>query len=115
MLLRLLRWVQIAQLAPGAMVHGRQDVQTALFKPKWKQLLPGHAAARTPEQQEQQRRREEQAAAKLLWLRFEEQIAHLLDGWKVYWRWVPHPPLAPSMAVRAGAARLWPQPCCPTA
>ena len=79
--------MQIAKLAPSAMVHGRQDMPVALFKPQWKQLLPHMNPAAATAQQQQQRK----APQKPLWLRIEEQIAHSMDGWKVYFRWGQDP------------------------
>ncbi|GAB4814211.1 hypothetical protein N2152v2_001257 [Parachlorella kessleri] len=77
---------KIAQQAPGAMVHGREDLKRALFKPQWKQLLPGHHTLLQQEQQHAQQGRQHGHKAKSVWRRLEEQISHSLDGWKVYLR-----------------------------
>lgn len=65
----------IARIAPEAMVHGREDVDTAIFRPPWKRLLGRQTKetdARLPPDQFIQRAR--------------SHVARSLDGWKTYFR-----------------------------
>ena len=65
----------IARIAPDAMVHGREDVDTAMFRPPWKRLLKRHDGANDarlyPEHYIQRAR---------------TNLARSLDGWKTYFR-----------------------------
>lgn len=68
--------MQIAKLAPDAMVHGRDEAGVTKFHLPWKQLLRRRGAkARNP------------AAAPIpLRTRIQNQAVHALDGWVAYFR-----------------------------
>eukprot|EP00887_Chlorella_sp_A99_P005153 scaffold40.g5153.t1 len=99
----------IARLAPEAMLHGKEDAAAALFKPpawEW------HGFVRRPQRRREQQDGAAAAAAaagerttavasaseaaaataggggapRPLAARLEEQLAHSMDGWKVYFR-----------------------------
>lgn len=66
--------VQIAKLAPDAMVHGRDEASSAMFRPPWKRLLGLHPGL------------DNHVSATPLSVKIRNQLLKSLDGWKAYFR-----------------------------
>lgn len=66
------------------MVHGREDVPVALFKPYWKQLLPGQSSPQKPVPKLQKQKRFISLLQILPLLK--ERLLRSLAGWRIYFK-----------------------------